>query len=588
MRSDDWLARLPMALSQTQAQPSLPVVNPALGYAGGYRTSTGVQIPARHWLMIFRPQLWGYWLGPDLGLAWDWNFRIFFLFTAAAYCLSLFLDPWPAAFAAMALVFSPFFQFWSFAGEPQSAFALLILGLMPRLMRQRSAKSLFAYGLILAWAGTGFGLCNLYPPYIVVLGWLLVLFSAGTLFSEISRRKVGILRPLLAILFATTAALAIAGAFYFENRDVIEIIAQTVYPGQTLAHSGGAVGRALLNGPFSLFMTHHPVNADLNLCEDSSFLLFGPLALAAFLAGETKKHRKAQILGVLGLVGLLTLWLWVPGLDHLGQWTFLNRVAGNRAKVAFGLADLLLVALCWDREELQTRRQKLLAQAACVGFCFFLVLSLFYYHGVWHPHRGWAFGTSIVACSALGWLYSKRHRAFFPSLAIASLIATLGFNPVAHGAWSFFESNALSTTMKQEEAQLLPRHSRWLVLNSLVLSSYPRILGLESLGGVHFYPQFELWKILDPQSQARDVYNRYAHVSFKFSPEETIRIASPQADVVETEINPANPALLKLGVTHMLWADAPSETPASLELVATAPDGRYRVYRLKNAFIPRT
>ena len=56
-RSDEWMVWTPAILSQLNHRPPLPVTNPSLG-AGA--APLLMSIPVRHYSMLFRPQLWGF------------------------------------------------------------------------------------------------------------------------------------------------------------------------------------------------------------------------------------------------------------------------------------------------------------------------------------------------------------------------------------------------------------------------------------------------------------------------------------------------------------------------------------------------
>src|SRR5262245_59743697 len=68
VRSDDWAVVLPLALVQSAEEPRFPVVNPLIG--NGQSGLASYSLPMWHPITLFRPQVWGYFLGPDTGLAW--------------------------------------------------------------------------------------------------------------------------------------------------------------------------------------------------------------------------------------------------------------------------------------------------------------------------------------------------------------------------------------------------------------------------------------------------------------------------------------------------------------------------------------
>ncbi|PYK98571.1 MAG: hypothetical protein DME32_13995, partial [Verrucomicrobia bacterium] len=79
IRSDEWVGETPWILSQ--AARRFPVENPGVG--------DGVMpllnnLPARHWTMLFRPQMWGFFMTDvEHAFAFYWNFKWFGLLLGA-------------------------------------------------------------------------------------------------------------------------------------------------------------------------------------------------------------------------------------------------------------------------------------------------------------------------------------------------------------------------------------------------------------------------------------------------------------------------------------------------------------------------
>ena len=74
VRSDEWLAWTPSVLSQALHRPPFPVENPNVG-AG--KTPLVINLPARHYAMFFRPQLYGFFLFDlETAYAFYWTFKV--------------------------------------------------------------------------------------------------------------------------------------------------------------------------------------------------------------------------------------------------------------------------------------------------------------------------------------------------------------------------------------------------------------------------------------------------------------------------------------------------------------------------------
>ena len=104
MRLDEWGVLAPAFLSQ--ANLGYPATNPGLG---GDQTPLVMNLPVKHFIGLFRPDYWGFLLlGPEMGFAWWWNFKIFFtLISVTLFFLVLTRNNfWLSVFGAFWVTFS--------------------------------------------------------------------------------------------------------------------------------------------------------------------------------------------------------------------------------------------------------------------------------------------------------------------------------------------------------------------------------------------------------------------------------------------------------------------------------------------------
>jgi len=71
IRGDDWAVILPMIFAQRAHRPPFPTLNSLIG--DGQSMVGSYSFPVVHAITFFRPQVWGYFLGADIGLAWHWG-----------------------------------------------------------------------------------------------------------------------------------------------------------------------------------------------------------------------------------------------------------------------------------------------------------------------------------------------------------------------------------------------------------------------------------------------------------------------------------------------------------------------------------
>ncbi|HCX32065.1 MAG TPA: hypothetical protein DHU55_20200, partial [Blastocatellia bacterium] len=170
-RSDEWMVWTPAILAQLHHQPSMPMENPSLG-AGV--SPLLMSVPVRHYSMLFRPQLWGFFMfDTECGFAWFWNAKIFGLLVSF-YLLFLVLMRGRIALAVLgtiAVSYSSFIQWWfsspAMLPEMLTSWAVMLLSGRVVFMDIPFWKKISA-ALAITAATINFLLCC-YPPFEIPL-----------------------------------------------------------------------------------------------------------------------------------------------------------------------------------------------------------------------------------------------------------------------------------------------------------------------------------------------------------------------------------------------------------------------------------
>ena len=312
IRSDDWAVEVPLMLAQVSHKPPFPVINTNIGY--GANQLAPFKIPVWHVLTIFKPTTWGFFLGANTGLAWMWwsmvlgffytFFLLFMLISRNRFFLSMM--------GSLLLLFSPFFQFWSMHKSEIPIFMNLAFISFVYLTFGRGKKVILANGVLLGWFCGCFMLNFIYPAYQVSLAYLLVFMIGGFIASrypELDLRKTGALRL---AAFAISLAIVIFAAvlFYLDAQKVINILAETVYPGRRLSTGGDFEPWKLLSNTFLIHLYAfflHGVNAPSvvgwanmdNICEYASFIFLFPVLIVVLI---TRCAAARKILDPLSLM----------------------------------------------------------------------------------------------------------------------------------------------------------------------------------------------------------------------------------------------------------------------------------------------
>src|SRR5262249_9721809 len=147
IRSDDWLLDIPLILAQVNHNPSFPIVNSNIGL--GQNSLLPLKVPCRHFVTLFRPSTWGFLMGESTGLAWMWWFIELGTFYVGFLLFSIVTRQnfWVSFWAALALTYSPYFQFWSFHKTELFVHAGLILVSLSGILRGQTRTGIAINGI---------------------------------------------------------------------------------------------------------------------------------------------------------------------------------------------------------------------------------------------------------------------------------------------------------------------------------------------------------------------------------------------------------------------------------------------------------
>jgi hypothetical protein len=557
VRADDWAVDLPLALSQREQDPQFPVLSKLLGLGNvDVRLTTA---PARYWVTIFRPQMWGFFVGSDFGLAWKWWFRIFAL-SGSMWLVFMLLSggrTWLSCAGAAALIFSPFFQFWSFNSEPLTSMMGLCFIAAAGLAFAKSRRAILAFGLFLTWSGGCFIFCNLYPPYQIPLAYLFLALAGSYLCRyRAALRQVSF--PRLRLVVAACAAflvLVFLAVFILENRDIMNLLGNTVYPGQRRLNGGDATFLHFFNGLATGFLGADAYTPLGNICEAGSFLFLFPLTLG-FAAWEwlSRLRRPDPVLMALGGFLLIIVWYALVGFpSFLARITLLSNVQGIRGMLPAGVASMM-ITICFlstpRRQRGKGRLPEIIGVALWAGFVFFVGWKLMKVVG---DLASWMVVVSTLALAGIGLLILLRHRAGVLWLAALSFAACFWFNPVARGGTDYLHDNPLAQKIVELD-KTAGGNSLWAVYNDRWLGNLFRGLGVRCVNGVHFYPQFDFWAQIDPQRERINDYNRYAHLVFDLPKEKgAVLFAVPIPDLLVLQIHPESRTFERLGLDYLIY-----------------------------------
>jgi hypothetical protein len=350
IRSDEWMVYTPyvqIAVANEFGQAN------ALGpYHETLRSFQA--LPLRDWGLLFKPYHWAFMVLPAANA-----YSFFFLFMAvsflagwALFLRQLRLPPLAAVLMSATLFFSPFVQVWwtsnagAFALAPWAAVAWL------QIDRRWLRVIAGAYALA-AWL-----LAVAYPPFIIS-----TLFALAVLVLALRREAFSLARMLDAVVAGLIALAVFVGYFHA----IIEVVRNTVYPGQRQSVGGGVGWVSLLAHVFPNLMTYRfdplPAFRPSNACEIAVLgsllpLMTGVLADPGGLRRWVRTQRTA--LSILGVgTALIACWIFLPVPLFVGKLTGLSMVPPPRALLAFGLLLNIACAVALVQAGVRLTRSRL-------------------------------------------------------------------------------------------------------------------------------------------------------------------------------------------------------------------------------------
>ncbi len=603
IRSDDYVAVLPHILAQRIHDPPFPQYNSNIG-DGKCNMLINYAIPVRHVITLFRPQLWGYFISDDIGLAFNWWFYVFgiwiVLYGIAVAVLNVRRSV--AALTATAFLFSPFCQYFSLNCAPSLIFAGSILLSFKALHAAASRSARLAYAATLFMSMTAFMLTFSFMPYLVVLSHFILLIGIGMVAqskaSNRSKLADSCLWGVIGVLCLTVVALIM-----IDNWETVQMVRQSSYPGGRVSLGGAGRAEMLMRCHFQLFQNVDRWGGRGSLGGSTTFYLFSPLVLCAACFDMARRRKKPTWVEV-ALVSyclLMVIWCLVGLPEPFARATLLTRVPARRAIIGIGISDALLVAVFVSQGRQESVRRAL--SSASTWLLLLLWTGLVCFLGIRLrkilPEYGVAeILTGTLVSSALGLLLLIRSRVALVGIAAISIVATSGFNPVARGGSRFIHDNPLSKEIQRIDRLSCERgrSTVWIAYGDqrydIKISNLFRMLGVRSINGVHSYAQRGIWAVLDPDGENAEKWNRYSHVRFR-CPNQELKSHVPmhllQHDLLLVELHPSHPAFMNLGVTHVVHKGSPGsrfDAVANLRYIFSYADNH--IYEVISRPLPDT
>lgn len=555
IRSDEWKVATPLALSQ--AHNDFKHYNDKIGF--GQEMSLVYEAPNNHWSTFFRIFNWGFFLFDfETAFAFKWWIRGFLLVVATYLLIKKLTDSKLLGLtASIAMFFAPMIQWWYSVFVLETVtYSFFIIYLVLQIISSTEKKKLLIYTLLLSYLLVAYLFIN-YPPYQISFAMGMTAIISGYLLNNKPLlNKQNLVQKLKYFGFAGITLLIIAAKYFSEFSQIISIIMHTSYPGTRRIEGGTfsvvTYAYGFLNIASMTDVKNFPELLH-NQSEAASFFLIAFFSVPVFVFYSIKRFLKKQhvdylLLFIYFFLGITSIWMLIGLPIILGKLLLFNLIPHNRMFLAVGAFNFITMFYFISKFKVDQQHIKykfisiLSAIVIVVGYLFFSY-KFHTNYPAFITKEILMFSCSLLLIITLSYLLKKTW-LFAISLILFSIASTLQVNPLYKGLTPLTDSqlgNKLSAIARQQSDK------RWISYDTLTNGTLVAN-GINSLGGTHLYPQFDLWEILDPNQSKLKTYNSYANVSFSLSTTNDIEISRPGTGAINVKVSPCNPVLKQLNV----------------------------------------
>lgn len=392
-------------------------------------------LPIKDWGLIFKPNLWAFFVVPPAYALSIFHFISIILFVSG-YCRvanSFGATKFHAFVLSIGLFFTGFVQTWWMLFGAMLAIFPWILILIKDKVNSTFGLLVFYYVL------TSFFISNFYPPIIITLGYVagvIYITTEPSFFKNIKTLKI-IIVALISLLTAV---------YYLW--DPIAAVRNSVYPGNRIVTAGSDFPAILfLNQIFpTLLQVGKKSLINVEMAEAAAVTTIIGLVLIFFkdykdfFSSENFENRSKLLKIALGLL-LMWGWMLLPLPTWIGQLFFWERVQPRRMVVGTGIIIFIICSLLVDKYPWKINATRFLA------FSLAIIMPWIMYKYNSDANLGWKLIdlAPIISCAAYFFAIriknKKINNIFFASLLFPNLIVFGSYNPI-QSAKEIFEKHS--------------------------------------------------------------------------------------------------------------------------------------------------
>lgn len=543
IRSDEWMVNISriMAGSYNNYGAVNSIVRGTA--ASGISATGGLYFD---YAALRSPSFYGYYLfGAEYGNSFFWSFLMIFgaLLSFEFFMILTKGKKVYSVFGTALLWFSTFNLWWSICGL---LFAFLgIVVFFYYMIHAADWKKRLLFGTMLAIAGADF--CTLlYPAWQVPFGWLLVGLLAWILITCQNWKQYRWTDWLvigLDVFFMATIILR----FVQADSEYIQAVGATIYPGKRVSYGGYSLNKLLGYSQSAITSFFEVTNAS----EMSTFFGVFPLGIFTTIYVLWKEKGKNVLLWCL-LVPTVFLFLYCStGLPpFLAKVLMLTNSIPKRAVDILGIYFTVLTVVSLAEMEKCGHMKGIYAiviAVICAALPFLIPVD-----EKLSGHIHYLIALQLVVALFLILLLTQKKKIVHQSLLIGASVLLvfdgMCINPLSVGLKAITEKplyTEVRSILKSSNTE-----TRWIAIDNLVTQNYLIACGAPTLNSTNYLPNYDMWKILDPENTYEDIWNRYAQVNINLVSGDTTSVTLVADDSIRIDL--CRHDLLALHVDYIL------------------------------------
>ena len=581
IRTDEWATSTTYILSQSKAQNPFSYFNNVLR---GTDTDmfTVANAPVADILMLGRPFQIGFLLfGNDVGLSFYWYARLTaMLLGSYELCLILTKKNRKVSLCGMLVItFSSAVQWWYCMDTLLwGQIAIVLINKFMNTDKKRN-KYLCALGILIAGLSYVF---VFYPAWQVSFGYVFLALVIWILIKNIKYGNYRFNKHDIAVIVATVIALVLLlGRWYILSKDTLVAEMSTDYPGERCEIGGGA--RNLYAYFYDLFLPKYDFP---NPCEVSSMLSFFPIPMILGLIYVLRNKKDLHFwIPILIVGGFLSIWCIYGFPEILAKITKMSMTTAGRVSIPLGTVCIyMLIYLMGNIEKEGKLVNKKLTYVLTVLFTVFVAYkakSTLDFNPNYLDNFKMLVALEIFGATIFGILNINNEKIknyCIYGLIIVALMSGLTVNPVIRTTDIFYTK---PVAIKMQEIKEVEPEAIWAVHeDGWYINDYAVANGIRTINSTGVYPNLELFETIlgDKAEENRITYNRYAHINFKVTDEES-EVELLYADNVAIRLNYKD--LEKLNIKYILSKEDFNEKSFKDEFEEVYNEDGMYIYKVK-------